>query len=89
VPPLDDSSATCARRGRTVSFERELDAHLALHLEDQQDAGMTADEGRRQAKLALGGMTVIRDRYRDRGHLPWLDAWASDVRQSLRASPRS
>lgn len=73
------------RRRLDREFEREVEAHMALHLDDNLDAGMVPREARRQALLALGGMQSTLDGHRDRAHVPWIDTWVIDARQSLRS----
>jgi predicted permease len=73
--------------------DRELDAemasHLAMHIEDNVRAGMTAEEARRQALLKLGGVEQTKESYRDYRGLPWLDTFAQDVRFGLRMLRKS
>ena len=37
-------------------FAAELESHVAMHTEDGIRAGLTPEEARRQALIALGGM---------------------------------
>jgi predicted permease len=71
------------------SFERELeeelDAHITMHVDDNIRAGMTPDEARRQAILALGGIEQTKERYRDRRGVPIVAHFAQDLRYGLRA----
>ena len=71
-----------ARRDRELTAE--LDAHLQAHIDDNLRAGMTRDEARRRAHLALGGTDVTKETYRDRGGWPMLDTLAQDLRYALR-----
>jgi predicted permease len=69
---------------RDRELEAEMASHLAMHIEDNMRAGMTAEEARRQAVLKLGGVEQTKESYRDYRGLPWLDTFAQDVRFGLR-----
>ncbi len=73
---------TAGRRSR--QFDTELDAHLEMHIEDNIQRGMTPEEARRQALIALGGVQAARDAYRDRGGLPSVESLVQDVRFAVR-----
>jgi predicted permease len=71
-------------------FAAELDAHLAMHIEDNLRAGMTAEEARRQALMKLGGVEQTKELYRERRGVPFLETVWQDVRygaRMLRKSP--
>ena len=72
------------RRRRSAQFDAELDSHVELHVEENLRRGMGADEARRQALAALGGLQSTKDAYRDRGGFPLLDEVGQDVRFALR-----
>jgi predicted permease len=77
-----------ARRAR--EFDAELESHLELHIEDNLRRGMSPEEARRQALVALGGLQAIREAYRDRSGIPAIAAIAQDVRfagRMLRKAP--
>ena len=57
----------------------ELESHLAMQVEDNLRAGMTAGEARRQALLKLGGMAQAEERYRDRRGIPVLEHLGRDL----------
>ena len=66
-------------------FGEELQGHLAMHVEDNLGAGMTPEEARREALLALGGIAQVTEAYRDRRGVPVLEHLVSDVRYGARA----
>lgn len=70
-------------------FEAELESHVAAHIEDGVRAGLTAEEARRQAWLRLGGVEQVRQNYRERATLPWLENVLQDVRYGLRGFRRN
>ena len=73
-----------AGAGADRDLAAELESHLQLHIDDNLRAGMSPDEARRQAILALGGVEPTKERYRDRRGLPALDALWQDVRYAVR-----
>jgi putative ABC transport system permease protein len=77
-------------RGRDErALTDELESHLQMHIADNIRAGMDADEARRRAVLALGGVEQTKERMRDRQRLPALDAFLQDVRYAARLMRRS
>jgi predicted permease len=70
------------RRDRELT--EEFDAHLQAHIEDNLRAGMTGDEARRRAHLALGGLDIAKEQYRERGGIPMLETLFQDLRYALR-----
>jgi predicted permease len=69
---------------RSSRIDAELDSHIELHIEHNIGLGMTPEEARRQALIALGGVQATREAYRDRGGFPALDTLGQDVRFALR-----
>jgi len=72
------------RTPRDDDFGAELRSHLQSHIDDNVQAGMTPDEARRQALLALGGVAQTVERVRDTRSLAWLDDAWQDVKYSVR-----
>ena len=70
------------RRDRELADE--LDSHLQSHIDDNLRAGMTADQARRHALLALGGVDQAKEQYRDRQSLPFVETTMQDIRYALR-----
>ena len=58
----------------------ELESHLDMHIADNVRAGMTPEEARRHAMIALGGIEQTKERYRERRRTRWLDELMQDVR---------
>ena len=76
------------------AMERELDAELQFHLEQETakyvGQGMSYDAARRQALLAFGGMNRIKDDTRDARGTAFVNELLRDVRyaaRGLRARP--
>ena len=74
---------------RRSEFDDELQAHLAMHIDDNIRAGMTPDQARRNALVALGGVESVRESYRDRLGVPLLSSIGQDVRFAVRMLARS
>jgi putative ABC transport system permease protein len=70
------------------AVERELDAELQFHLEQETAKyvrqGMSYDAARRQAHLAFGGMNRIKDDTRDARGTAFIDEFLQDVRYAVR-----
>ena len=73
---------------RRPKIEREVDAELRFHLdhltEENQRRGMTPEQARRAASLALGGMEQVKEDCRDARAGRFVEAFGQDVRYGLR-----
>ena len=67
----------------------EIDSHLQLHIDDNIRAGMTPEEARRRAIIALGGIEGTKEAVRDRRTLPLIDSLVRDVRYGIRTLIKS
>ncbi len=78
---------------KTGSRDSQLDEELRFHVEeltrDNVRAGMTPEEARQQARLALGGIERVKEEYRDGVGLRLLRDLGQDVRYGLRQLRRS
>jgi predicted permease len=70
------------RRERELADE--LEAHLELHTDDNLRRGMSMEDARRDAVLKLGGIEPIKQLYRERRTVPFLENILQDVRFALR-----
>lgn len=73
------------RERRERDLADEIEAHLQLHTEDNVRLGMNPEEARRAAVLKLGGIESVKEQYRDRRSLPWMESLRQDLRLSIRA----
>ena len=71
-----------ARAEQEVSAE--LESHLQLHIDDNVRAGMTPDEARRRAVIALGSIEGTKEAVRDRRGLPSVESLVRDLRHGAR-----
>jgi macrolide transport system ATP-binding/permease protein len=74
---------------RDDDLTAEIESHLELHIEDNLRAGMTPEAARRAAVLRLGGIEPVKESYRDRRGVPFLDHLWQDLRYGLRQLRRS
>src|SRR5258705_9595746 len=69
-------------------LDDELESHLQLHTDDNVRSGMTPNEARRRALLALGGVDQTKEQYRDRRSFAMLENILYDIRLATRALAR-
>src|SRR5580698_6166726 len=65
-------------------LDEELFGHIELAVEENLRSGMSQQDARRVALLKFGGMAQIKETYRLRRGLPFLDSLAQDVRYGTR-----
>ena len=76
-------------RGIGDELDAELRGNIAEHIDDGMRSGLSEAEARRQALLRIGGVEQVRQAYRDRATLPWLESVLRDVRYALRGFGRN
>ena len=85
LPALRTRLRTFFGRGR---LERELDSELRFHLDrqiaEQVERGLPADEARRRALAAFGGVDVIKEMSRDQWASRVLDQTVREARHAVR-----
>ncbi|MEM1245565.1 MAG: ABC transporter permease [Acidobacteriota bacterium] len=73
---------------RRRTFDEELDAEIAAHLEmaaaDYRARGCSEAEAQRRARVDLGGVAQLREASREVRGLPWLESLTLDVKLALR-----
>jgi putative ABC transport system permease protein len=83
----------CQRLFRRARTERQLDAELRFHLEQQIAdyiaAGMTPEEARRRARLEFGGLDQVKEECRDVGAARFIETLIQDIRYGLRQLRRN
>ena len=77
------------RHRRERELDEELASHVQLHVDDYVRAGLPPDEARRRARLKLGNLDVVKERYREQRGLRWLDRGWHDVTYGARVLWRS
>jgi putative ABC transport system permease protein len=72
------------KRQRDGELTDELESHLQFHVDDNLRSGMSLEEARRQALIALGGVEQAKEIYRERRSLPVIETLLQDLRYSVR-----
>jgi predicted permease len=83
-------AAVGQHRNRDAELQRELEAHLAIEAEEQQDSGLPPEEARYAARRAFGNTTRVQEDVREIWGAIWLERVVRDVKyaaRSLRKSP--
>jgi putative ABC transport system permease protein len=70
-------------------LETEMAAHVEMAVEENLQRGMSAEEARHQALIALGGAAQAKERHREARGLPGLDQLLQDVRYGARGFIKS
>lgn len=73
------------RRGALDDLDRDIRDHIEQEAQDNIDRGMAPEEARRQAMLAFGNVTLIKEDTRR----VWVWAWLDEARQDLRYAART
>ena len=76
-------------RDPDADFDQELDAHLAMAVEDKIRRGMSPEQARRTAHVELGGLAQLREAARAARGLPWLNGFWLDLKLGLRMLRKS
>ena len=74
---------------RDAELAEELASHLEMLVEQNVERGMTPEEARRAARIALGGGEQIKEAVREQRGLPWIESFIADVRFGLRMLRKS
>jgi predicted permease len=73
-------AAAFRSRPLDASLDEELSAHIEMSIEDNVRRGMPEAEARRVALREFGGVTQVRETYRERRGLPRIEQLRRDVR---------
>jgi putative ABC transport system permease protein len=80
--------AVLTRRRDDEDLEQELDAHLAMLVDDYRRSGLSEREARRAAMVAVGGRAQLREAHRRTRGLQWVEDLIVDLRYACRACAR-
>ncbi len=69
---------------REREMSDEIESHIQMQTEENQRAGMSAEEARRRAILKIGGVERTRQAYRERDTLPLIENLLQDLRFAFR-----
>jgi predicted permease len=74
---------------RDSDLDDEVRAHLELLAADHERRGLSPDQARLAARRDFGGVEPMKETYRDRRGLPWLDDGRRDIQHALRSLRRA
>ena len=77
------------RRHRDGDLDDEVNFHLEMLVQEHMRAGLTADAARAAARRSFGGVTQMKETYRDQRSLPLVEAFLQDVRYGTRGLLRT
>jgi putative ABC transport system permease protein len=78
-----------ARRELEEDLARELETHLAIARDEQQERGLSATDARLAARKQFGNVTYVREEMREMWGWMWLERIVQDVRYALRMMQKS
>lgn len=81
--------AVAGRRDADADLDDELRAHVEMAAEEHRRRGMSAAEARREALREFGGVTQVRERFREQEGWLWLENLRRDAAYALRQMRRS
>jgi hypothetical protein len=81
--------AMFAKRRRDAELDEELHAHPEMLAEENMQRGMSGEEARRAARLALGGAEQINEAVRDQRGVPLLGSLVADISRKGSRKTRS
>jgi predicted permease len=81
-------SSWVRRSPHECDLSAELDSHVDMHTADNLRAGMSPEEARRRALVALGGLVQTKERHRDRRRVQWFDELTQDIKFAARVLVR-
>jgi putative ABC transport system permease protein len=65
-------------------LEEEIRSHLEMQIEDNLRQGMSPEDARRAARLSFGGVEQVKEAYRDKSRLGWIESLWLDLRYGVR-----
>jgi predicted permease len=86
---LSRLNAPLIRERHDRDLALELDAHLQMLTDDNIRAGISPEDARRQARIALGGIESVKESCRDRWGIPLVESLIQDLRYATRIMRRS
>ncbi len=86
---LSRCAALFGKRNLDDELDEELRAHIDLAVEENAKRGLSREDARTASLREFGGVTQVRENYRMRRGLPWLEQAARDIRYALRQLRKS
>src|SRR5665811_1472563 len=67
----------------------EMEAQLEMRAAELRDEGLDAVAARQRARREFGGIAQMKEDYRDRRGIPWIEILAKDISYGLRGLRRN
>ncbi len=81
--------ALFSRRRAERELSEEVEIHLAMRAAELRARGLDAAAARQAARREFGGIEQMKEAYRDRRGIPWIESLARDVSYGLRGLRRN
>jgi hypothetical protein len=70
-------------------LSEEVEVHLEMRAAELRQQGLDSDAARAAARREFGGIEQMKEAYRDRRGVPWIEILAKDARYGLRGLRRN
>jgi predicted permease len=77
-------NALLSRRQAERELSEEVEIHLEMRAAELRQQGLDRDAAREAARREFGGVEQMKEAYRDRRGVPWVESLAKDARYGLR-----
>ena len=77
------------RSGADARLDEEVRFHVEMLAAEYERRGVPREDARVAALRQFGGVTQMKETYRDQRGLPWIDAFVQDVRYGARGLLRT
>jgi predicted permease len=82
-------TALFAKRQSDRELSEEVEVHLEMRAAELRQQGVAPDTARRAARREFGGIEQMKEAYRDRRGIPWIEILAKDIGYGLRGLRRN
>ncbi|MGA2574898.1 MAG: ABC transporter permease [Bryobacteraceae bacterium] len=82
-------TALFSQRRRDRDLSEEVEVHLEMHAAELRQQGLDPNAARAAARRDFGGIEQMKETYRDRRGVPWVEILAKDVTYGLRGLRRN
>jgi predicted permease len=73
------------KRNLERDFQDELESNLQMEIDQCVRSGMTPEEARRHVLMKFGSLDSVKEAWRDRGGVPFIETVVKDIRYGLRS----
>jgi predicted permease len=82
-------TAIFSQQQRDRELSEEVEVHLEMRAAELREQGLDSDAARAAARREFGGIEQMKEAYRDRRGVPWIEGLAKDARYGLRGLRRN